>query len=363
MKNDKTNLPVYSLFIRRWDLRELNYKLRPFDDPVPAKLFIEDMNFDISTKFRGNYTRKLRKRSYFIKLKRLQTFNGAREFHLNAEYKDPSSIRNKLSLDLFQSFGVLSPDSQHVQLFLNGNYEGVYLQLESVDDLFLEKRGLPYGPIYYAVKTDANFSLDSHKTKAPKESLLMGYQRKIGMAEDDKFLIELIQKINTTSLEEFEHEIPKYLAVEKYLRWLAVAVCTQNHDGFLKNYTLYRSSKTGLFEIIPWDYDGTFGREWNGEAIEPDSLCIKGKNHLTKKLLEIPAFRKQYRELMDELLSTLFTPAYLEPIISSLMESIRPHLLFSDPSQLETFDGEKEVMITFIKERRQYLQANLKLLE
>jgi len=66
---------------------------------------------------------------------------------------------------------------------------------------------------------------------------------------------------------------------------------------------------------------------------------------------------------MEELLNTLFTPAYLEPIISSLMESIRPHLLFSDPRQLEAFDGEKEVMITFIKERSQYLRDNLNLLD
>ena len=354
---------MYSLFIHRWDLQELDSLLRPYDDPVLAKLIIDNRKFDITTKFRGNYTRKLRKKSYFIKLNRPRSFNGAREFHLNAEYKDPSSIRNKLSLDLFHSFGVLSPASQHIQLFLNGRYEGVYLQLESVDVLFLEKRGLPSGPIYYAVKTDANFSLDGHKSKAPKESLLMGYQRKNGTAADDQYLIELIQKINNTSPEEFEQEIPKYLAVDKYLRWLAVAVCTQNHDGFLKNYALYRNSETGLFEIIPWDYDGTFGREWNGDLIQPDSLRITGKNHLTKKLLEVPTFRRQYRKIMEELLDTLFTPAYLEPIISSLLESIRPHLLFSDPSQLETFDGEKEVMITFIKERSQYLRDNLNLLD
>ena len=105
MKNDKTNLPVYSLFIRRWDLRELNYKLRPFDDPVPAKLTIDAINFDISTKFRGNYTRKLHKRSYYIKLKRPRTFNGAREFHLNAEYKDPFAMLLKVSPFFKQHLG------------------------------------------------------------------------------------------------------------------------------------------------------------------------------------------------------------------------------------------------------------------
>ena len=33
-----------------------------------------------------------------------------------------------------------------------------------------------------------------------------------------------------------------------------------NNDGFTHNYALYRNSETGLFEIIPWDYDATWGR-------------------------------------------------------------------------------------------------------
>ena len=36
---------------------------------------------------------------------------------------------------------------------------GIYLQLESVDEWFLQKRKLPYGPIFYATEYHANFSL------------------------------------------------------------------------------------------------------------------------------------------------------------------------------------------------------------
>lgn len=356
-------LPVYSLSIHRWDLQELATPLRPFDDPVPGNLYIDIMKFSIATKFRGNYIKKLPKRSYFIQLKRPRLLNGAREFHLNAEYKDPSSIRNKLSLDLFQAFGVLSPSSQHVRLYLNSRYEGVYLHLESVDDLFLENRGLPFGPIYYAVEPDADFSLNRYKSEEPKESLLIGYQRKIGAASDDMKLIDFINIINNTTDDKFEEEISRHLDVQKYLRWLAVAVCTQNYDGFKKNYALYLNSETELFEIIPWDYDGTFGRDWDADTIKPDSLSIKGKNHLTKKLLEFPAFRKQYRVLMEELLDTLFTPDYFEPIITSLIESIRPHLLFKNDEKRELFDGEKDYMTSFIKERNRYLRESLNSLD
>ena len=45
----------------------------------------------------GLIARKFRKRSYRIEFIEPETFSGAREIHLNAEYKDPSLIRNKLS--------------------------------------------------------------------------------------------------------------------------------------------------------------------------------------------------------------------------------------------------------------------------
>ncbi len=47
-------------------------------------------------------------------------FQGAKEFHLNSEFMDPSLIRNKLSLDFFHDIGVLSPKSQHVFIKING---------------------------------------------------------------------------------------------------------------------------------------------------------------------------------------------------------------------------------------------------
>ena len=73
------------------------------------------------------------------------TFRNAKEIHLNAEYKDTSLFRNKLSLDFFSEIGALAPQSRYVFLKINGKNEGVYLELESVDECFLAKRNLPKG--------------------------------------------------------------------------------------------------------------------------------------------------------------------------------------------------------------------------
>ena len=103
-----------------------------------------------------------------------------KEVHLNAEYKDPSLLRNKLSLDFFNEIGCLAPKSRFVSLKLNGKNEGLYLELESVDAHFLANRQLPKGPIFYAVDGDANFSLMSDFDQEVKKSLQLGYEMKNG---------------------------------------------------------------------------------------------------------------------------------------------------------------------------------------
>ncbi|WP_342506586.1 CotH kinase family protein [Sporosarcina sp. FSL K6-2383] len=350
-------IPSYALILKEKDLKELRGDLWN-DDPVPASLQVEGTTYDVDIAYRGSYTRKFRKRSYRIEFIDPKTFSGAREIHLNAEYKDPSLFRSKLSFDFFNDIGVLSPESQHVNLTRNGSLKGVYLQLESVDEFFLQKRGLPSGPIYYAANNDANFSL--MRDEKMKETLLSGYQRAIGEPSDDELLLELINKINTVPLADFPHEISQSFNIDRLLRWLAGAVCTMNNDGFTHNYALYRNSGTGLFEIIPWDYDATWGRKVDGGIMPYDYVPLEGKksNHLCYLLMRVPEFRKFYRDILEEILETKFTVDYMESNVVSLHEALRPHILL-DPykkSKIDAFDSEPELIFQFIRDRNSFLK-------
>lgn len=95
--------------------------------------------------------------------------------------------------------------------------------------------------------------------------------------------------------------------MEKYLRWLDGLIFTQNYDGFVHNYALYRNGDTGLFEIIPWDYDATWGRDVNGKVMEEDYVRIEGFNTLTARILDVRAFRVRYQSLLKKILSNRLT--------------------------------------------------------
>lgn len=349
-------IPTYNLTVYPDDLDDLQIDIW-CDNPVPAYLFFNKNKFDVDIAYRGSHTRKYKKKSYRIQFINPRRFEGSREIHLNAEFVDNSMIRNKLSLDFMNAIGVLSPKSQHIGLNLNSNYEGLYLQLESVDDLFLKKRGLPPGPIYYAVTNQADFSLIQKSNKKEKHSYLDGYKRKFGTIDHDSYLGSFIQKLNTSNQDEFVQTISQYLNTDKYLRWLAGAVCTQNYDGFNHNYALYCNSKTELFEIIPWDYNGTFGRNWNGKEMSYNYVPIYGYNTLSSKLLSVPQFKQQYSKILEEILETAFTVEFFEPQIQYLHQNLRPYVPL-DPykkKEITNFDQEPEYLLKFISKRNEYL--------
>jgi spore coat protein H len=355
-----TKIPQYKLFINPNDLRELKRDIW-IDDPIPAQLTVEGKRLEIDLSYRGSHIRDFNKKSYQITYFKPKRYKGSNKFHLNAEFKDPSFIRNKLSFDFFSDIGNLAPLSHHVCLTLNGKIEGVYLEIESVDENFLMRRNLPSGAIFYAVDGDANFSLMSDLDKETKKSLELGYERKCGSAVDDYYLQEMIFMINTLSKADFEKEISRYIEVDKYLHWVAGVIFTANYDGFVHNYALYRNGDTGLFEVIPWDYDATWGRDVNGKLMDAGYVPIEGFNTLTARILDVDSFRKQYRNLLENIMTHQFTAEYMSPRAENLLRLIRPYVLM-DPykkQNIDDFDKELTVISTFIEERRNYIKRKL----
>lgn len=359
MANEK-EVEIYKIYIHPSDLKELRRDIW-IDDPVPASLSVKQNKYEIDIAYRGSHIRDFKKKSYLIKLYKPPVFRGAKEFHLNAEYKDPSLIRNKLSFDFFQEIGVLAPFSEHVYVYINGKPEGLYLKIESVNREFLSRRGLPSGPIFYAVDGDANFSLMSEMDMKAKHSLSLGYEQKNGTNKDYIDLQNLIFTVNTAGSRDFEAAVSKLIDIEQYLRWLAGVILTQNYDGFVHNYALYKNSETGLYEIIPWDYDATWGRDVNGKEMSGDYVRIEGFNTLTARIMSVAAFRSRYKQLLEHLLQNIFTVQHLQPKVAELHSAIRPYVL-KDPylkDRIVQFDAEPAFISSYIKERHDYVERKL----
>lgn len=118
----------------------------PVYDYVDAVISVRDCegfeleNVEAQVKIRGNYTSTYPKRPIRIKFDEKQPMCGLNEgrklksWVLLAEYKDPSLFRNSAALyianSLYSSTGNYASDFRNVEVYLNGEYNGLYVLAE-----------------------------------------------------------------------------------------------------------------------------------------------------------------------------------------------------------------------------------------
>ncbi|QAY66633.1 CotH kinase family protein [Paenibacillus protaetiae] len=348
-------LPIRSIQIHSSDLHEVQQDTWN-NIFKPAKLIYGGKVYPVKIGIRGGHTRNYEKKSYDIKME------GGRTLHWNAEYDDPSMIRNALSFHFFNQIGVPSPRTNHIWLIINGEPQGVYLEIESVDRYFFAKRGIGYTSLLYAVNDSADFGVIDPETKAKKRSLLDGYEVIRGPKGTRTRLASFVKNLNRLSGKDLAVHTARRLDVDQYLLWLAGAVLTGNYDGFDQNYAIYEHKDTGKYRIIPWDYEGTWGRNCYGKPCGSDLVQVQGYNRLTAKLFSFPSIRKKYSELLQKLLEKSFTIDRIDPIISALYKKLSPaiHADHTRKHSYETFQSEPSFIRNYIRERRAIVRRELR---
>ncbi len=348
-------LPSRKITIQSEHLKELQANVWS-NQFAPIKLEIDGTPYEAQLRFRGGHTRNYPKKSYEIRYGNNQTL------HWNAEFDDPSMIRNALSFQFFNMIHVPSPKTRHIWLEWNGQPHGVYLEIEAVDRTFFSKRGISSKSLIYAVNDKANFSLIDPDTGVTKTTLFEGYRVMSGNDATKLRLTRFVRQINRPVGKNHQAYLGRRLDIGLYLKWLAGAVLTGNYDGFDQNYALYEHTASGKYRIIPWDYEGTWGRNCYGRLCGSDLVEVKGYNMLTRKVLAYKSSRKAYRLLLSNLLASRFTWKSIEPVILDLYKKITPAIQddFTRKWPFHTFEEELEIFKTYVQERRSIIKEELR---
>lgn len=139
---------------------------------------------------RGNSTWEYEKKPYALKLKDPQPLCGLNQsdrWRLLALWREGSRLDNKIAMDISQALGLAySPQGTWVDLYLNGEYRGIYLLTESVSvgtgrvDIYdLEKENKRLNP-----------SIEQGTAKRYEEEDNKGYLLENGASTDGGYLIE-----------------------------------------------------------------------------------------------------------------------------------------------------------------------------
>lgn len=340
--NDK-DIPILTITI---DPEYLNIILEPgnekSDEEFYADIRFQSSSLDVTEKgvgfrLRGNTSRYSAKKSFKIAINSFEKgrkLDGFEKMNINGEHNDPSIIRSKVCWDIMNELRLPAPRANHVELYVNEEYRGLYISVEHIDEEFIEKRfGNKTGNLYKCLwPADLTYKGEDPDIYKEMHGDRRIYELKINEEIDDySGLANFIKILNETPYLEFQEEISKIFDVTSYLKILAVEILTGHWDNYSinqNNYYLYENPDDGKFYYIPYDMDNTLGIDWiNGDWAEHDIYkWYEGSSTrpLTFRILNVPAYREEFTRIMARILEDHFSEDRLFPRIDELKAMIRP---------------------------------------
>ncbi len=291
----------------------------------------------IGFRLRGNTSRQAQKKSFKLAVNRFTSgrrYHGVKKINLNGEHNDPSISRAKICWELGKRLGLPVSRASHTELYLNGQYFGLYLNLEHINDDWLSHRfGNNQGNLYKCT-WPANLQYISNQPNDYKLLKADGsrvYELQTNEQLDDySDLEEFIRILNLTPISQLECALDPVFNIEGYLKTLAFEVATGHWDNYSfnqNNFYLYKNPQSGKFEYLAYDMDNTFGIDWFN--IDWSERHVDQWHNpampLSKRLLEIPELREIYHAYLRQVQAEMAKPDFLNQIFN-LRSQLQPYV-------------------------------------
>lgn len=313
---------------------------------------------NVRIRLRGMASREFAKKNWRVDFPKSHRWDGQRRrLNLNSDYHDASHIRNALSMELLGRLGAPTPQIQHVRMYFNDVYSGVYYRLEHMNTDWLKRIGKNPDREMYE-------SYHDHTILGSIEEYKIKYDKKAGEDINDfSALIQFIEGLHAQPSNESGPYLERVFDVDSLLKYMVGRSLLSNKDDFKKNQYLYLND-AGKWELFPHDWDLTWGHAWDEqqELLNKKFLTtIHSLDILSNALMAVvrddPNLRKRFYEKLRNTLAETFFEDEWHPRINALYQSIRQDV-YRDDYKWESnaeFDAQPQQLKDYITLRRKYL--------
>ncbi|MBI4893647.1 MAG: CotH kinase family protein [Acidobacteria bacterium] len=280
--------------------------------------------------------------------------------------QDVPMVREYLSMALSAHLGFFTPRETFVRLFVNGEYQGLFLAIEPLDKIFLTRAfGSGNGDLFsiewtfpyrfeYLGPDPAAYSPSPFKPETN--------EKQPNLAP----IIEIAELAQNLPAEEFATAISQRVNLDQILGHLALDAYVANKDGFaggigMNNVYLHRPAETAetpqpLITALPWDKDSAFN--WYDMPIHFDF----SSNVLLRRFMEDPVIASRFLHWVEAVATAsggedgwlAYTFENTAALIREAAES-DPNKPFSNGE----FDHALEETRAFIRQRQIHVRAQL----
>ena len=271
---------------------ENNTEIKDRNTEIPAKLQIwgevsaESDIMELTIRGRGNTSwTDMPKKSYKIEFKHKQCLLGMpkdKDWALISNYADKSLLRNYLMYNLSRNFNAFyAPRCEFVELYLNGNYLGVYLLTETIK-LGKNRINYPQKDDSYIVEFDSKYRPDEQYFF----SNVLEEKGKAFRIHDPKNASEEAIDIIKQHVEDFERKLSEisedgdnnleqWIDIQESIRHFWIQEVSKNIFSTLGTsvYFTWRPGETIKMGPV-WDFDIAFGIHSNSTRVNPEGWHI-----------------------------------------------------------------------------------------
>ena len=245
-------LEKVEIFVEEAKIESL-HKKAPVGHRNWQKAFLKYKNNEINEikiRLRGDNARNwaFSKKSIKIKTRKKKLFNGYRElYYINAQ--DKNQIRNLVPNLMAKNIGIITPFSRLVELHINGEYLGVYMEISSTDELFLRKnKSMPVSSYKFSIDVHWLFYGFKHGLLNP---YLWTRQAKNNMDKGDQrpLLVNFLDRFNQNNM-----SFKEFIDFDDWSRLEAYRLLSGDfHSNGTNNLKLYEDNHKGKISNILWD--------------------------------------------------------------------------------------------------------------
>ncbi len=327
-----------------------------------------------------------------------QTCFGLDKLVLNNNYADATNMKEALIYDMYQYLDADASLYNYAKISVNGEYWGVYLALEAVEDSFLLRNyGAQNGALY---KPD---SMNIGGRGAPGdfngETMDFGDRdfgdmnfggggfsmgsggANLNYTDDDLDSYETIWEGEVTKTTKADHkrvvtalknisqgnDLEAYMDIDNLLRYMAVHIFSVNEDSLsgsmAHNYYLYESG--GRLNLIPWDYNltlGGMGRSNDADGVVNAAIDNAfSSTEFFDTLMEDETCHSQYYAYLQQLVSDYINGGGFDAFYTRVRSQIDA-LVETDPTAFYSYDeylAAAETLYQVVKLRGQSIQGQL----
>lgn len=285
----------------------------------------------VGVRFRGNnsFQTGMKRNPMAIKLNlknKSANHQGQTSIKLSSALRDPSMVREALFYEIARKYMPASMTS-YVKLFINEEYIGVFVAIESIDDAFLKSRfGTSDGAFFkaspdYAPKSPQGCKSNLHGSLEYEENVECYANNFEKISEDGWRNLQEMTRVLAKSPE----KIDQNLDVDRALWMLALDNVMVNLSSYLgqnsQNFYLYQDA-FGRFQPVIWDLNLAFGsfKNANGsdlslgglQKLDPLLHADNPLKPLASVLLKDPFYRKMYLAHIRQIIEENFENGFYE---------------------------------------------------